>query len=170
MAKIGIFYGSTKGHTEAVANNILHALGNQNAQVFNIKNATKEDLEKYDFLIFGTSTWGNGDLQKDWAERIELLDQVNWQGKKVALFCLGDQHTYPDNFVDGMGVLYDKLREKGVKVVGNWYPNGYIFNKSKAIRYGSFVGLVLDEDVQPFVTKPRIQKWTKLLKMEFKLN
>lgn len=170
MAKVGIFYGSSKGNTESVAKNIHSELGLDNADLINIKDATKEDLEKYDYLILGTSTYGHGDIQKDWMLRLNLFDEIDWTGKKVALFSLGDQVQYPDNFADGMAIIYDKLIDKGVKIVGNWYPNGYIFNKSKAIRHGSFVGLVLDEYVQPLITKPRIQKWTTLIRMEFKLN
>jgi flavodoxin I len=170
MAKIGIFYGSTNGHTEQVAKNILHAFGSQNADLINIKNAKAEDLQRYPYLILGVSTWGFGDIQKDWANKLSLLDKIDYSNKKVALFSLGDQRTYPDTFVDGMGLLYDKLYEKEARVVGNWYPNGYVFKRSKAMRNGSFVGLVLDEDIQPMSTKSRIEKWTNYLKLEFKLH
>jgi len=170
MAQVGIFYGSSRGHTANVANIIRNALGTENSDIYNIKSATKEDIEQYPFLIFGTSTWGYGDIQHDWLVKLPMLDQINFDNKKVALFSLGEQQNYPDNFADGMSLLYEKLISKGAKVIGNWYPNGYIFNKSKALRHGSFVGLVLDEEFQPLNTKPRIEKWTNYLKTEFNLN
>ena len=85
MTKVGIFYGSSRGNTENVAKNIFNALGSDNADIYNIRDVRKEDLEKYDYIILGTSTWGNGDLQKDWDGRLHIIDEVDWTGKKVAL-------------------------------------------------------------------------------------
>ena len=64
MKSIGIFYGSSSGNTETVAKQIQKGLG-ADAQVFEVSKAKKEDLEKFDNLILGTSTWGFGDLQDD---------------------------------------------------------------------------------------------------------
>jgi flavodoxin len=46
------------------------------------------------------STWGIGDLQQDWDTRINLLAPVDFSGKKVAFFGLGDAMGYPDSFLD----------------------------------------------------------------------
>ena len=58
MTKIGIFYGSTSGNTEMVAQNIQEALGVENADLHDV--ASADDLQKHDHLILGTSTWGEG--------------------------------------------------------------------------------------------------------------
>ena len=75
MKKIGIFYGSSTGNTEIVADKIK-ALFGKDAETINIDSASKEDLEKYDFLVLGTSTWGIGDMQDDWEDFIEILEDV----------------------------------------------------------------------------------------------
>ena len=73
MAKIGIFYGSSTGNTEVIAEKIKALLG-KDAVLNSIEDASKADIEKYDYLIFGTSTWGIGDMQDDWEDFIDVLD------------------------------------------------------------------------------------------------
>ncbi|HSN50051.1 MAG TPA: flavodoxin domain-containing protein, partial [Bacteroidales bacterium] len=62
MAKIGIFYGSTTGNSEYVAQLIQAGFGKENAAIFNVGDAEAEDVSKYPYLIFGVSTWGTSDL------------------------------------------------------------------------------------------------------------
>lgn len=165
MEKTGIFYGSNSENTKNVAENIQKFIGS-NADIYNIKSASKEDIEKYQYLIFGSSTWGIGDLQDDWEEFIDKFDDIDLSDKKVALFGLGDQETYPDTFVDAMGIIYEKIADKSCNIIGKWATDGYEFDESKAVINGSFVGLVIDEDNQPDKTDERIKKWVEQLKNE----
>jgi flavodoxin I len=61
MMKTGIFYGSTTGNTENAAELIGKLI--ENSDIQSIADTKKDDLEKYDLLILGTSTWGWGELQ-----------------------------------------------------------------------------------------------------------
>ena len=45
MGKIGIFYGSTEGNTEDVADKVKDALGD--ADVHNVDSASADDLNEY---------------------------------------------------------------------------------------------------------------------------
>ena len=166
MNKIGIFYGSSTGNTEIVAEKLQSLLGTDRADLHNAESATKEDIEKYKYLIFGTPTWGIGDMQDDMEDFIVEVTNIDLSEKKVAIFGLGDQDTYPESFVDGIGILYDKLKEK-TNVVGNWPLKGYGFNDSEAVRGNKFVGLAIDQDNQPGQTEERLGKWVELLKKEF---
>ncbi len=166
MAKIGIFYGSSTGNTEVVADKIK-ALFGEDAETINIDSASKEDMEKYDFLILGTSTWGIGDMQDDWEDFADILAEVNLDKKKVALFGLGDQVNYPESFVDGMGAIYDAIYDR-VDIVGSWPTEGYTFNESAATKNGNFIGLPIDKENQPELTDERLKKWVEQLKKEFK--
>jgi flavodoxin I len=166
IKKIGIFYGSSTGQTEMVAEKLLQLLGEENADLINVDGATKNDLEKYPFLIFGTPTWGVGEMQDDWEDFSEILEKTDLKGKKVALFGLGDQDTYPDSFADGIGMLYNKIKDR-TRVIGKWPKNGYIFNESEALRDNTFVGLILDQENQAAKTAERLEKWVELLKKEF---
>lgn len=166
MAKIGIFYGSSTGNTEVVADKIK-ALFGEDAETINIDSASKEDMEKYDFLILGTSTWGIGDMQDDWEDFADILAEVNLDKKKVALFGLGDQVNYPESFVDGMGAIYDAIYDR-VDIVGSWPTEGYMFSESAATKNGNFIGLPIDKENQPELTDERLKKWVEQLKKEFK--
>jgi flavodoxin I len=161
MSKIAVVYGSTTGNTTDAAKAIAKALGG--VPTFDVTKATAADLASCEALVLGTSTWGYGDLQDDWEGNISLLAEAGITGKKVALFGMGDQQSYSDTYVDGMGRLYDAVMAAGALVVGFWPTAGYEHTESKAVRDGAFVGLALDQDNQPGMTVARIQKWTKSL-------
>lgn len=166
MAKIGLFYGSTTGNTLKVAELIREAFGPDQVQLVDVGRAAPADLGNYDVLILGTSTWHWGGLQDEWAIFEDQLTPEAVAGKKVAFFGVGDQKRYPDHFVDGMGLLYDKVKPLDVTVVGTWPKDGYHFEASAAEVDGRFVGLALDEDNEPRITPPRIKAWVQQLKKE----
>ena len=72
-AVVGLFYGSDTGNTEKVAKKIQAELGENLVDIYDVAKATKEDLLKYDFLIFGCPTWYTGDLQADWENFVPVL-------------------------------------------------------------------------------------------------
>ena len=57
-----------------------------------------------------------------------MVTSVDFSGKKVAIFGLGDQEGYPDTFVDAIGVLANIVREGGDAVVGQVSTDGYEFD------------------------------------------
>ncbi len=166
MERIGIFYGSTYGMTEKSAKKIKNAFGTSNVDIYDLKNASIEDMKKYKNLIFGTSAWGIGEMQDDWEMTIDSLSGLDFSNRKVALFGLGDQNEYPESFVDGLGTLYCRLPDKSC-VVGLWPVEGYDYYFSLADKDGTFIGLVLDDHNQEDLTDERILKWVKQLKREF---
>lgn len=66
-----------------------------------------------------------------------------------------------------MGILEEKIIERGGTTVGYWSTDGYEFSDSKALRDGKFVGLAIDEDNQSDLTDKRIKAWVAQLKKEF---
>src|ERR1035437_497694 len=168
MGKIGIFYGGTlKGSTKTVADKLAKLMGIKVEDIINIATASVELLNKYVRLIFGTSSWGIGGAHYDWENFVDLLSDVDFTGKKVAMYGLGDQKKYPESFVDGMGMIYCRLNAKEC-VVGFTSVTGYSYYFSMAERDGQFIGLALDDDSQPQLTEPRIAAWADQLKKEFK--
>lgn len=118
MKKTGIFYGSSTGTTEAVANLIASKLGIAPADVHDAGKLTADLAGSYDVLILGTSTWGYGELQDDWNDAVETLKKMDLSGKTVALFGCGDSESYSDTFCDGMGILYEDLKDSQCKFIG----------------------------------------------------
>lgn len=165
--KIGIFYGSSTGQTEAVAEKLQRILGEEDSDVINVDNATTEDLERYQYLIFGTSTWGFGDMQDDWDDFMEVVLDADLKDKKIALFGLGDQDTYPESFADGVGVLYSKIKGKS-NIIGEWPNSGYVFDDSDALQGKKFVGLIIDQENQASKTEERLEKWAEMIRKEFR--
>ncbi len=158
MSKIAILYGSSTGNTESVAKQLAEKLG---ADVFDVVDNPTEKLGEYNNLIFGTSTWGIGDLQDDWEAFIEEVENADLTGKTVAIYGLGDSDSYPDSFVDGIGTIYNAVKGKGCKLVGFTDTAGYEYDSSTGEVDGKFVGLPLDEENQGDLTESRIDKWVE---------
>ncbi|KYC43130.1 flavodoxin FldA [Scytonema hofmannii PCC 7110] len=168
MSKIGLFVGSTTGKTEYVAETIQKEFGGKSVvTVHNIADTEDSEFEEYQYIIIGCPTWDIGELQSDWEGYFPQLDNIDFSGKKVAYFGTGDQIGYADNFQDAIGILEEKITERGGTTVGYWSVEGYDFNESKALRNGKFVGLSLDEDNQSNMTDQRIKDWVGQLKKEF---
>lgn len=163
MSKIGLFYASSTGNTEDAAKLIKAKMSAFDIDLKNISDCVDNAIKKYDLLIFGVSTWGDGDLQDDWEEYLENLNEDNLLNKTVAIFGLGDQENYCDNFLDAMGTIYDKVVQSGATVVGSWPIDGYDFSESTAVRDGEFIGLGLDEDNQSELSDERISQWIELI-------
>ncbi|MTJ06138.1 MULTISPECIES: flavodoxin FldA [unclassified Anabaena] len=167
--KIGLFYGTQTGKTESAAEMIRDEFGSVEVTLEDISQAEAADLEAYQCLIIGCPTWNIGELQSDWEGFFPELDEIDFTGKLVAYFGTGDQLGYGDNFQDAMGILEEKISERGGKTVGYWSKDGYDFNDSKALKNDKFVGLALDEDNQSDLTDQRIKAWVSQLKKEFGL-
>lgn len=167
MSKIGIFYGSTSGNTESVAEQIQKEFGADNAELINVESFDINTLNEYNNLILGTSTWGVGDLQDDWDGAIDDLKSANLSGKKVAFFGCGDSQSYSDTFANGMSFLYEAVKGNGAELIGRVPTEGYFFDESDSVVDGEFVGLAIDEDNESDQTPERIKNWVENLKKGF---
>ena len=163
MKTVGLFYGSETGNTESAASMIAAELGQGNVEMYNIADCDASSLASYNNSILGAPTWGFGELQSDWENFLPGFDSVDLTGKTFALFGLGDQINYADVFLDAMGTIYEKVRERGGTVVGFWSTDGYDFSASTATENGNFVGLALDTDNQDDMTPDRVNQWVSMI-------
>lgn len=162
MGKIGIFYASTTGATESLAQMIAAKLGVDSSDINDIESTTANPAD-YDILLFGSSSTGFGDLQYAWEDYLKTLEKTDLSGKTVALFCCGDSYTYADSFCGAMRKIYDAIIDKGCKLVGRTSVDGYSTTDSDAIIDGEFVGLAIDSDNEDNLTPERVNAWVKLL-------
>ncbi|MFW6218801.1 MAG: flavodoxin [Bacteroidota bacterium] len=167
MANIGLFYGSSTGNTELIAQRVKELLYPLIVELFDVAECIPENILNYNRLILGISTWGNGDLQDDWTNFLGKIRDYDFSEKKIAIFGLGDQDAYAETFVDAMGVLFNFMKERKAKIIGRWPLDGYNFISSKAVIGGFFVGLPLDEDSQGDLTLERLKRWTDIVKKDF---
>lgn len=163
MAKIGIYYGSTTGNTQDLAERLAKALDVASADVHDVASASA-DFSAYDVVLFGGSTMGMGDFQDDWESYIDDVKNADLNGKKVALFGCGDSSSYSDTFGDALGKIYEVIKNKGCEVIGRVSIEGYTFDSSEAIVDGQFVGLIIDEDNESNLTDQRVALWLEDLR------
>lgn len=168
MENIGIFYGSNTGNTEVAAQQIQKEFGASVATIFDVSSPKAADVEQYSNIIFGCSTLEIGELQYDFDDFMPELKAANLEGKKIAIFGLGDQESYSDSFVDSIGLIYEALKDKGCEVVGKTSTEGYNYDKSRGVVDREFMGLALDEENQGDLTNERIKDWVAQLRGEFK--
>src|SRR5690554_4709432 len=131
MQKVGIFYGSDTGNTEAVAKQIQQELGADIATISDVANAKANDMEEFSNRRFGASTMGIGDLQYDFEDFLPEIEAADLEGKIIAIFGLGDQYSYSDSFVDAIGDIYEKLEGKGCQIIGQVPTDGYDYDESR---------------------------------------
>ncbi len=165
MAKIGIYYGSTTGSTEDVAKSIAGSLDIASADVHDVSKG-ETDFSNYDVLLFGSSTMGYGDLQDDWEDYIDKVKSADLSGKTIALFGCGDSASYSDTFCNALGTIYNAIKGKGGKIIGQIDATGYTYDDSDAIVGGKCVGLLIDNDNEADMTDERISNWVTQLKSE----
>ena len=172
MSKTAIFFGPLKGAVNRVADKIKDAIGEDKVVMIPVKDATVADLEKYDKIIFGISTvgketWHATYSNVDWAKFLPEIGKTSYEGKKLAIFGLGDHITYAATFVDHIGLLGRELLKHGAELVGQVPVDDYEFDDSKAVVDGKFLGLPVDEDFEPELTDERVEKWVAQIKPAF---
>ncbi|MBO1363623.1 flavodoxin FldA [Prevotella sp. A2931] len=159
MNKTCIIYGSSTGTCEELASRIAGKLGVDSSDILEAASISSEQLDGYQNLILGTSTWGAGELQDDWYDGVAVIKKTNLNGKTVAIFGCGDSESYSDTFCGGMAELYNAAKEAGANIIGEVSTEGYTFDDSEAIVDGKFVGLALDEVNEDNKTDERIAAW-----------
>lgn len=166
---IGIFYGSTTGTTQEIAETISEVLTSKGyqAEVHDIGESSIEDLNNYENLIFASSTWHDGELQDSWSDVIDDFGKIDFSSKKVALVGVGDQMGFSDYFLNALGHLAVAVKENNGVIFGKWSTEGYSFDESTGIdEDGKFFGLGLDQDNQDDQTSDRINNWITQLENE----
>ena len=168
---IAIFFGSTTGSTERIAEMIKAEMGDLVTHMADVMDAAPADLLDHDVLLLGISTWDLGDLQADWDDFVPQLKDMDFTGKTIALFGCGDCDTYGEYFLDAMGLLWKEFQKLGnPKLIGVWPTESYSFDGTQALYDDNhFVGLGLDEDNQPELHEERVKAWTAQLRAELGL-
>jgi|TARA_B100000035_G_C20969738_1_gene540470 flavodoxin I len=168
--RLKLVYGSDTGNTENVIDNYLLSIFEPHFEIetISVSQITPEDWESHDFYILSIPTWYDGELQSDWEDYFEEFQTIDFTGKTVAVFGLGDQIGYDEWFCDGVGILAKVVEEKGGKVIGHTEKDdSFDFETSKALKdENTFWGLCLDEDNQDELTEERLENWFNKLKLE----
>jgi len=171
---VGVFFGSSTGNTGHAADLIARQIGPDAKGPYDIdtiKDGISSEFMKHDALVVGTPTWNTGADQErsgtGWDEiYYNEMQDLSISGKKVAVFGLGDQSSYAENYADASGELHDVFKNLGCRMIGYTSQEGYEHENSKAIRGNKFCCLLLDEVNQEDMTGNRIKTWVVQLRDE----
>jgi len=167
MSQTGIFFGTDTGTTRLIAKKLAKKIGETAARPMNVNRTSVEQFMNHDSLILGTPTYGVNQLpgkstnisDGSWEEFLPQIESLDFSGKTIALYGLGDQEKYSDRFADSMIHLFHFFSQRGASLIGQWDTDGYKFDQSMAVVNGRFVGLVLDQQCQALLSEERMDNW-----------
>ncbi|MEN8229542.1 MAG: flavodoxin domain-containing protein [Bacteroidota bacterium] len=173
MSKTALFYSPEGGNVNRVTNKLGEMIGNDKVDIIPVKEVEKGDLNKYNKIILVGSTvgadhWNNETIVDEWTEFFTKIKEISFENKKVAIVGLGNSVLYPEHFVDGMAVLYERFTKQNAKILGFVDAKDYYFTDSEAVNDdGFFCGLPIDEDNEAELTTERLERWISILKSDF---
>ncbi len=167
MTKTAIIYSYNTKKTSKIATLIQEGFNDPAIEMINAEEITEDTFLSFDHIIMGVATWFDGELPNFWDEFVPALEEMDLTGKKFALFGLGDQKGYPENFLDGVGIMGEILEEQGADLVGFTSSEGYEFESSRALRNDQFMGLAIDYENQVSMNIQRVAAWIDQLRKEF---
>lgn len=168
MSKTVIIYSFHTQKSKKVAEKVIEAFGKDDIQAINAEELTSKVFLENNNFILSAPTWFDGELPNYWDEFVPELEDMDLTNKTFAVFGLGDQKGYPENFCDAIGILVEILEKCGATIIGKIPAEGYTFESSRAKRGDIFVGLPLDQENQGKLTSERVTKWVAQLKKEMK--
>lgn len=167
-AKIGVFYSTSTGNTEEIAEWFSDENDCEAAQ--DIGDIELSTLSEYDGFIIGAPTWHTGaDVARSGTAWDDVLDEIaalDLSGKKAAIFGLGDSGAYGDYFCDSMEELYQTFKSAGCEIVGQTPTDGYTFTASKSVIDGKFIGCPFDSDNEADMSEERYAAFITTLKAD----
>jgi flavodoxin I len=169
MANVGIFVGSSSGVTQSAGEQLEGLF--EGAELINMEEDYDDldQFDEFDVLLIGSSTWGQGDPQRDWVDPLYEMEneEPDFSGKKVAFFGAGDQDTHGEEFISALGKMKETFSKLGADTeYGYWPTAGYSYTSSQAEKDGKFCGLAIDNVNQEELTAERISGWAEQLKNE----
>lgn len=181
-AQVGIFFSTTTGNTEEVAD-LLSSELDSCADPVDVGDIADDiaSLTGFDGLIVGAPTWNTGADEMrsgtSWDDVLEQIGGMDFSGKKVAVFGCGDSSSYSDYFCDAIEEVYSVFKNAGADMVGNFPCDDYEFEESKSTVDGpsgsddaaKLLGLAIDVENQSDLTEDRVSKWAAQLKTEMSL-
>lgn len=97
--KVLVVYGSLLGKTARIGELIAEALRSNgfDTTVKDVRETNVFELNGYQLIIMGSSTWDDGQLQFDFRPFNTNLKKSNFKGKNFAIYILGSE-KYPHPF------------------------------------------------------------------------
>lgn len=116
-APVFIVYATSKGHTRRIADMAADALEADGfaVSVKNVFEARAEELLDFPFFVLGCSTYGQGDLQRDFLPFEIGMDDLDLHGKWGAVFGSGNRRY--QYFAEAVDILEAKIKIQGGRLL-----------------------------------------------------
>ncbi len=167
MKKVALIYSFNSTKTAKIAEKIMKEWDDDGIEPVNAETLDENTFLSYENMILGVPTWFDGELPNYWDEFGPALEDMDMKGKNIAIFGLGDQVNYPENFLDAVGIMADLLESRGAWLVGFTSVESYNFEHSQAQRGNLLAGLAIDFENQHQLTNARVVDWVNSLKKQF---
>lgn len=114
--KIAVVYASKRGKTESVAKRIFERVSNAGYSVVLLKASEThvDDLMQYDFLLLGSSTWADGDLEEGFYDLEREMHDLDLTGKYASCFGTGNKR-FP-RFCEAVEILTHRVKNCGAAI------------------------------------------------------
>jgi len=181
QAKVGIFFSTTTGNTEEVADLLSGEVSGAEDPVDIGDVEDLNELTEFSALVVGAPTWNTGADENrsgtSWDDVLEGISGLDMSGTKVAVFGCGDSSSYTDYFCDAIEEVHRTFSEAGATMVGEWPCSDYEFEESKSVVGGAassedaekLLGLAIDVENQSDLTEERVSAWAAQINGEMGL-
>lgn len=107
--KVVIIYTTITGNTKELAEEIFRIFCRQSVDIsiYRIDEFSVSHLHDYDVVIFGTYTWGTGNIPKEMRTLYREFEELERKGMITAVFGTGDS-CYP-NYCGAVDLFRDML-------------------------------------------------------------
>ncbi|HTH13354.1 MAG TPA: flavodoxin family protein [Spirochaetia bacterium] len=112
-----VAWASKTGNTATLAQRIFEVLGREGlaAELVAAKDVDWDRLDRWSALVFGSPTYGSGDLHPDWDKPERRLRDLDLSGYPAAAFgCGNSRYVTPCWAVD---ILENRLKNGGARLV-----------------------------------------------------
>merc|ERR1711924_495151 len=150
--------GSTStGNTETVAGYLAAESGLEAVMIDDLDGA---GVAAFDGFIIGAPTWNTGaDEERSGTAWDEFLygdlKELDLKGKKVAVFAVGDQGGYADNFCDAVDELHSCFTGQGAESIGMSRPRATSTRRASRSATTSSWACPLTRTTRPTCPRPR---------------
>ena len=121
MASILIIYGTTSGNTQLVAEKVCEVLSaaGHKSDTKRVEQTDPAEMEKYDFIIWGASTYGHGVLQDYFIPFLDKLNAAKYdlKGKRGAVIGLGDPKYDAQYHIESAAILEEAFKKHGGNLI-----------------------------------------------------
>ena len=153
MIKVLIVFATLTGNTETVATHLYESFINDQSsnlkdhielEIKDLFDVETGEFSDYDLVVFGTSTWGEGEMNPVAEEFFMDIDSIKFKkGTKFALFGLGESHY--EIFCSAVHETAKIFRELKANIVGEIYEiDGYPDDEILESTYKWFIDILIE--------------------------